>query len=353
MREGRAHGRRVTVRVAIAGLSNYAVTTYVPYLLSNSETEIVGFFDPGVDERSRQRIAEFRATTGLSSVADLESLVTTERADCLIVSSPHQHHYSQALTALRSGCHVLLDKPAACNHADASRLVEIAEERGLAVAVANQRRFEPPYRHIWEVLESNRLGAVRAVNYLFASSPWRNYSETWRADTDLNCGGVLMDIGYLALDTLVWLIGPKDLVVDSARECRRPGHSDWTVSLLVGFATGMASITVTYLAPGRSVQEELSIYCDAGAIFARRLEDVRAGLAPTVSWIDARGDAGHMVFPPERFGTAPLEAFLTSVATGADSPASVKRALETTRLIERSYIHLEASRRFAGDVRTS
>jgi predicted dehydrogenase len=66
---------------------------------------------------------------------DYQHLLDDPQVDAIAVATPVATHFALAMRALKAGKHVFVEKPIADNTADAERLVEEAERRGLVLAV--------------------------------------------------------------------------------------------------------------------------------------------------------------------------------------------------------------------------
>lgn len=94
---------------------------------------------------------------------DLESLIAA-RPDAAFVHAPTTAHPAIVTRLLEAGVPTYVDKPLAYDLAEAERMVELAEERGVSLAVGFNRRFAPGYAQCAEhpreliVLQKNRVG---------------------------------------------------------------------------------------------------------------------------------------------------------------------------------------------------
>lgn len=104
-----------------------------------SNAELVGVFD--VDAVAAATIAE---TFETMSFASIEALA--DAADALSVAVPAKFHHKVALPLLQAGKHLLLEKPLAATVAEARDLVDLADERGVVLAVGHVERFNPALR---------------------------------------------------------------------------------------------------------------------------------------------------------------------------------------------------------------
>lgn len=137
--------------------------------------------------------------------ADHESLIANHDVDAALINTPHTLHYEGARDFLAAGAHVHLEKPFVTSFADGVDLVERAEAADRVLAVGYQRRFDPRYRRIRDVIASGRIGDPHMV-MAHLEQRWRDLvAGTWRTDPALSGGGQLSDSGSHLLDTVCWV----------------------------------------------------------------------------------------------------------------------------------------------------
>ena len=78
---------------------------------------------------------------GVPSFASLEEMLEAEELDVVSVCTPPQMRHGVALTALRAGRHVLLEKPPAATLAEVDHLVSVSEAAGLTLFATWHSRF--------------------------------------------------------------------------------------------------------------------------------------------------------------------------------------------------------------------
>ena len=154
------------------------------------------------------------AATGLPTISfDLEDL---GGYDGVVIASPTTFHAEQALAALATGAHVLVEKPLAMTRAEAEPIVAAADGR---VMVGYNLRLHEPLERLVGLVHGGRAGTVASVRLWFGSwlPDWRptvDYRQTYSARRDLG-GGVLLDAIH-ELDLLVWLCGEGDFALAGA-----------------------------------------------------------------------------------------------------------------------------------------
>ena len=325
------------MRLAIIGFSQYLQTRYLPYLKKRKDISLCAVCD----------VASLQIDTivghDIPTYTNVDNMLACERPDAVIISSPHSYHAHQAAQCLNSGIPTFVDKPLACTLGEARRLVELAEQKQVLLGVGNQRRYEPPYRQLYDTVKEGRLGDIRLINFLVANSPWHDHTRSWRGDPSISGGGALIDIGYLALDIIIWLVGAPLNWVHAASPKNETHKVEQTLVLTAEFSSGtIVNLVVTYeTAPG-SVQEELSVYGNRGSIFTRRFQTERCGQPPIVIE-HIHGKKSHSFqFDAFADNSRPLADFLDHLPHRKGMLADGESNLAILEIIERAYKSLTA-----------
>ena len=143
---------------------------------------------------------------GFPACADL-SAAAQQGVTALIVATDTARHVEDALSALRLGMHVLVEKPVAVNSTDAASLRWASAEAGRQVYVGCVLRFSKSLQIFREWLpRAGRLHSVRieCQSYLPDWRPDRPYAQSYSARK--NEGGVLRDLIH-EIDYAGWLFG--------------------------------------------------------------------------------------------------------------------------------------------------
>lgn len=72
---------------------------------------------------------------------DFEKMITEEKLDYVLISTPPRLHYEMALRCLELGCHVLLEKPGALKLDDLIFLIEYAKKKEKTIDVIYHWRY--------------------------------------------------------------------------------------------------------------------------------------------------------------------------------------------------------------------
>jgi predicted dehydrogenase len=135
--------------------------------------------------------------------ASLEDLLAHEPIDGLVICTPNYLHAPQAITALRQGVSVLVEKPMALDAARAMEMLEAARQSGKVLMVAHCWRFDEEV--LWLRNQRERIGTVVRTRGYGVHANWG--PTGWFTQPELSGGGALVDMGIHAIDTARFLLG--------------------------------------------------------------------------------------------------------------------------------------------------
>ena len=150
-----------------------------------------------VDERAREASAdEVDGLTGAKPKAykDYRELLEKEKPDIVIIATPDHWHSLISVAALKSGAHVLVEKPTGHTVKESSAMVKAARESGTVVQVGLHRRVGPHHVAAHEFLKSGKMGDIGSVRCFVTSgggkreTPSKNSEPPKELDWDFWCG---------------------------------------------------------------------------------------------------------------------------------------------------------------------
>ena len=122
--------------------------------------DFVSIADPDTDGRNKA-VSE---TGAQSSYADYQHMLSQESLDIVSVCPRWTtERLDMVLACLEAGCHIYCEKPVALSLSDGDQMVELAEKRGLKVAVAHQAVYLPRIQQLKSLLNEGIIGSVETV----------------------------------------------------------------------------------------------------------------------------------------------------------------------------------------------
>ena len=139
---------------------------------------------------------------------DYESLLSEPSIDAIYIPLPNHLHVSYSIAALKSGKHVLCEKPVALTLEELSQLESVANENSSYFYEAFMIRSHPQ----WHWLQNLDIGEPQSAHFIFSypQQPTGNYRN--RAEDG---GGPLYDIGCYAILSGCLLFGGMPEVISA------------------------------------------------------------------------------------------------------------------------------------------
>ncbi len=197
-----------SIRLGIIGIGNIG-TTHVARVTSGECPEIRLVAVADRRESRRQWAAEHIPDVRVFSEG--AELIASRVCDAVLISVPHYQHPDLAILAMRSGQHVLVEKPAGVYSLQVREMIIEADRHPeLTFALMFNQRTNCLYRKMKEMLTSGELGEMKRMSWLITDwyRPQYYYdSGAWRATWSGEGGGVLLNQCPHQLDLLQWLCG--------------------------------------------------------------------------------------------------------------------------------------------------
>jgi predicted dehydrogenase len=245
---------------------------HIEATLNNRENvKLIACCDPRI-ERAKEKAYEYSKSSNNSEVAvyeDFRKMVKEKNPDICVIATESGFHAEIAIACLKSGSHVICEKPMALSTWDADRMIQVAKENKKKIAVCFQNRFNTPIQKARKALEAGRFGELlhgsiqvrwnRNESY-YSEAPWRG---TWELD-----GGTLMNQCTHGIDLLQWMLGEEAVRVQAVtRRFLRPIEAEDFGAAIVEFKSGAVGIIEgTADVYPTNLSETLSIFGKKGTV---------------------------------------------------------------------------------------
>lgn len=145
--------------------------------------------------------------TGLTTYGDYDSMLAEANLDAVLIATPSKLHAGMVQSALERDLHVFCEKPLTLDPDDASRLAELARERGLVTQVGYHNRFVAAFGEVKALLEAGAIGEVTHVfGEAYGPVVLKAKSKTWRSQRGEG-GGCLYDYAAHVINLVNWYLG--------------------------------------------------------------------------------------------------------------------------------------------------
>jgi len=193
-----------TYGVAIVGAGNIAAA-HIDAVGADPRARLLGI--------TADRVAQADALAerhGIRHYPDVADIAADPEVDLVAVCTPSGAHLEPALTAIRGGKHVIVEKPLEVTSERARALVAEADAAGVVLSTIFNSRFADANAFVRRAVADKRLGRmVQGDAYVkwFRDQAYYD-SADWRGTLRLDGGGALMNQAIHHLDLLLWIMGP-------------------------------------------------------------------------------------------------------------------------------------------------
>jgi predicted dehydrogenase len=197
----------VRVRVGLVGYGLGGSRFHAPFIDATPELDLVAVV---TTDASRQALVRERHPQA-KVLGSVEELLAHPDLDLVVVTTPNATHVPIALAVLRSGRHVVVDKPVAPTADEARLVAAVAAEHGRLCIPFHNRRWDGDFRTVRDLVAQDRLGPLQRVEIRWER--WRPQTTSvpgraWKDDPAPGAaGGVHYDLGPHVIDQALLLLG--------------------------------------------------------------------------------------------------------------------------------------------------
>lgn len=288
-----------------------------------------------VATRDRARTEAYAQRHGIERVHDsYDQVIADPNVEAIYNPLPNSAHAPWNLAAIAAGKHVLTEKPAASNTAEARQVHEAVQGTGLTVLEGFHYRYHPQFARLVELVSGEDIGELRRldVTMRMPGPPEDDLRWSWEL-----AGGAMMDLGCYCLHVLrsVSALRGGEPTLMAAHATERAGRPrlDETFEVEFRLADGTpayAHVDMDASANDMSIEVTGSRGSAVFADFVHPQDDDRLVISV--------GGAGRVEHLHRRSTyTYQLEAFVDAVRGGRPFPTTTADSVATMELIDACY----------------
>lgn len=186
------------MKIAICGyggMGSHHAQHIIPTTSKN--LEVIGAYD------IREERLEQAQKDGYIAYDSYEALLNDKQVDIVLIATPNDFHKDQAIAALRSGKHVVCEKPVTLSSEQLEAIVEVEKETGKVFMVHQNRRWDEDYLVIKNLYENHQIGEVFHIESRVHGA--NGIPGDWRCKAK-HGGGMLYDWGVHLLDQILDMV---------------------------------------------------------------------------------------------------------------------------------------------------
>lgn len=172
---------------------------HAPFLETND-----GFQLYGVLERNEKKaVLDY---PNIKSFSSIDELLDDKNIELVVVNTPNNTHFEYIKQVLKSGKHVLTEKPATTNAEEFIEILELAKKVNRKIFVYHNRRWSSDFMATKSVIESGKLGDIVEVHLRFDRYRPTIGAKTFK-ETPIPSSGIWYDLGSHLIDQAISVFG--------------------------------------------------------------------------------------------------------------------------------------------------
>ncbi len=190
--------------------------------------------------------------------------------DVVSVCTPNGLHAEHTIKALRTGHHVLCEKPMCINVPDCGQMIQEAERANKRLFIVKQNRFNPPVAAVKKLIDENKLGRIYSVqlNCFWNRNPEYYLSSDWKGTKALDGGTLYTQFSHF-IDLLYYLIGDVKKVyafADNFNHKEEVEFEDTGVVALKFYNGALGTVNFTINSFAKNMEGSLTIFAEKGTV---------------------------------------------------------------------------------------
>ena len=226
----------MTVRFCICGAGRIG-KIHARNISQHPQAEVRWVFDV-----NQSAAADLAADVSAQSATNLDSALSDENVDAILIASPTPTHFEIIQKAVSAKKAIFCEKPIDLNLEQVHKVVELVKQTSTPFFVGFNRRFDPSFARLKELVSEGAIGKIEqiVVTSRDPSPPPASYIAS--------SGGIFADMTIHDFDMVRWLLAEEIVEVSAhasqlvSEEIRQMGDFDSTVVNLRGVSGALCTI---------------------------------------------------------------------------------------------------------------
>lgn len=252
------------IKFAVVGCGHIG-KRHAAMITNNAECEVVALCDTkkkedlGIDN---YQVPFFQSLN--------ELLASEIEFDVLSVASPNGLHEEHALSALKKGHHVVIEKPMSLTKNGCEKIIYEALHQHKQVFCVMQNRYSPPSVWLKNIIRENVLGDIYMVQInCYWNRDERYYTkQNWHGTKDLDGGTLFTQFSHF-IDIMFWLFGDITNINAKFNDFNHKHLTDFEDSGFVSFDFvngGMGCLNYSTSVWNTNLESSITIIAEKGTI---------------------------------------------------------------------------------------
>ncbi len=172
---------------------------------------------------------------GCEPYTSFEEMLCKSDADMIVIATPSHLHADMTINALKSGFHIMVEKPIAQSASEAQKMIKAAQSAGKYLMVNQSLRYQKDVKVLRDILSQGIIGDIYNIYRAARSFSERKDWQIWRKYN----GGAVSNLGVHFVDCLLFMLDkePKN-VFAQFHQILDKGDAEDSFNIVVKFDNG-------------------------------------------------------------------------------------------------------------------
>lgn len=252
------------IKFAVVGCGHIG-KRHAAMIANNAECKLVALCD--IKSADEVKVKEYDAAY-FNSVEEL--LASGIEIDVVSIATPNGLHEEHSLKALKTGHHVVIEKPMSLTKAGCESIIFEALHQHRQVFCVMQNRYSPPSVWLKQMLQDGVLGKIFMVQInCYWNRDERYYTRgNWHGTQSLDGGTLFTQFSHF-IDIMFWLFGDIENIAARFDSFNHQGLTDFEDSGFITFdfvRGGMGALNYSTSVWKENLESSITIISENGTI---------------------------------------------------------------------------------------
>lgn len=235
--------------------------------------EMVGIHEP--DEERRSAMQKSKTWRGLNWLSQ-EQLLNTKGLQAVAVETAVRDLVPAAMSCIKAGKHIHLDKPAGPSMSECRALHEAANQRNLTIQMGYMLRYNPAFQLLFQMVRAGWLGRITELSAMMG----KKGGDGMRKQLEEFSGGGMFELACHIIDAMVTVLGKPDQITAHNRRSypEKDSFADNQMAVY-DYPHAIATIRCNHLDPFGFPRRFFNVTGEMGSVFINPLEPPQMRIA--------------------------------------------------------------------------
>ena len=200
------------MKIAFAGFRHYHIFSLYNSVMESKVVKLAGCFEENEDAK---KYAE-ESLGAKFNYNSYNEILEDENVDAVAIGDYYGKRGEMVIAALKTGKHVICDKPICTDLNELSEIEKLSKENNLQVCCMLDLRYLPQIPKVCEIIKSGEIGDIKNVNFTGQHCLDYGNRPVWYFE-DGKHGGTINDIAIHGVDLVRFITGKNLTKVNCAK----------------------------------------------------------------------------------------------------------------------------------------